>query len=167
MLFSFFHVSAQETSFGFTAGYLHMDVTAQYQEINTSVNESGYYIGALADIALSESLHLQPGVNYGHIEDSGILYIPVMAKYYIATSGFHLQGGPQASIVLEETGDEMNAFGLDLGLGAGYDINEHFFIEARYAFELTNRLTDQGQQAVGADITARINSLNVGVGYKF
>lgn len=167
ILFSSFQLSAQEIKFGLTGGYLNVDVTASFEEINSSVNESWYYIGALADIALNQSFHLKPGVNYGNIEDSGILYIPIVAKYYIATSGFHLQAGPQASIILEESGEEMNSFGLDIGFGAGYDITQNFFIEARYALELTNRITDAGQQAIGADVAARINSLNVGLGYKF
>jgi opacity protein-like surface antigen len=105
-------------------------------------------------------------VNYGNIEDSGILYIPVMAKYYIADSGFSLQAGPQASILLEETGSDVNGLGLDLGFGASYDITENFFAEARYAFEITNRLTDEFTDANG-DISSRINSLNIGIGYRF
>ena len=157
---------AQNTSFGLTAGYLNVDVGAKYQGVSSSVSESGFYIGAFADIALTPVIHLQPGINYGFIEDSGIIYVPVMAKIYIADSGFSLQAGPQASILTEDTGDEVKAFGLDVGLGAAYDINSNFFVEARYSLELTNRLTSEFTNVYG-DISSKINSLFIGVGYKF
>ena len=96
-----------------------------------------------------------------------MLYVPIMAKYYIGDSQFNLQAGPQAAIILDEVGG-MNAFGLDLGFGAGFDITENFFLEARYAFEVTNRMGDEFAEAFPeSDAKVRINTLQVGVGYKF
>ena len=85
-----------------------------------------------------------------------------MAKYYISESGFQLMAGPQANFILDSFEGE-NSFGLDLTFGAAYDIDEHFFIEARYSFELTNRIEDGGDY----DVSGKYNTLFVGIGYKF
>ncbi|PHR92054.1 MAG: OmpW family protein [Leeuwenhoekiella sp.] len=156
---------AQETKFGLTAGFLNAEVKVSADNQGSfSDSDSGFYVGALADIDLNGALHLQPEVLYGNINDSGVLYIPVFLKYYISESGFHLMGGPQATIDLEANEEGYNNLGVDAAFGLGYDINESFFINARYAFELTNRISD----LQGADgVTARINSLQIGVGYKF
>lgn len=158
---------AQETRFGLTAGYLNAQLKVSEDGFNVSDNASGFYVGALADVAINESFHITPGVNYANAEDSGFLYIPVMAQYYIAESGFYFQAGPQATLSLEEdVADAINTFGLDAAFGAGYEINENFFVEAKYSLELTNRLSDEVRElAENADL--KLNSLLIGVGYKF
>ncbi|WP_417359567.1 outer membrane beta-barrel protein [Galbibacter sp.] len=153
----------QEVSFGAQAGYLNMNAKATYDGASVSEGNSGFYVGALADFTLSESFHVQPSLNYGNVDDTGFLIIPVMAQYHIQNSGFYLQAGPQATYALEDTPDEINGFGLDLALGAGYQINDNFFVEAKYAFEITNRLSGDA----GNDVKYRINTLSVGLGYKF
>lgn len=161
--------SAQQVQFGFTGGYTNVDVKIKdgvNDGVTTSAGDSGFYVGAVADIAISDVFHLQPEVVYANAGESDLLYIPVLAKINIAASGFHLLGGPQATFLLEDLdGSGVNAFGLDLSFGAGYDINEHFFIDARYSFEVTNRIQDDVPNINNA--SARVNSLNIGVGYKF
>lgn len=163
-----FQASAQEspTRYGLTAGYLNLNVTASYEGISASEKASGFYLGALAEFPLAGDLRLQPSINYGNAEDGHILLIPVMVKYFVAGSQFYVQGGPQGSFLLEETGDEINAFGVDLGIGAGFDITRNFFLEARYAFELTNRINN-ANLGVPEEVKSRINSFVAGVGYKF
>ena len=158
--------NAQSTKFGLTAGYLNAEANNNFEDFNVTENVSGFYIGALADISISEKFHITPGINYGKAEEANFLYIPVMAQYYIAESGFFLQGGPQATLYLEKDEfDEVNTFGLDLGFGAGYQITEKFFIDAKYSFELTNRLN--GEMLGEEDADSKINTFFVGVGYKF
>lgn len=165
-LFLCVQAHAQSPNFGVTAGYLHLDATSSYRGFNASVSDSGFYLGAFAEFDITPTIILKPGLNYGKVEDSdGVLFIPVMAKMYIADSDFNLQAGPQASIVLEETGDNLNTVGIDGSFGAGYDINENFLIEARYSFELTNRISSL--DGIPNDVKARVNSLIIGVGYKF
>lgn len=156
---------AQETKFGFTAGYLNAEVEVSLDgEGSVSASESGFYVGALADIDLNGALHLQPEVLYGNINEGSVLYIPVLLKYYIAESGFHFMAGPQATIDLEEGQEGYNSLGIDAAFGLGYDINENFFLNARYALELTNRIGDiEGAEG----LKGKINSLQLGVGYKF
>lgn len=157
---------AQETKFGLTAGFLNAEAKASADgAASFSSSDSGFYLGALVDIGLTESLHIQPEVLYGNINDSGLLYIPIFLKYYISESGFHLMGGPQATLNIDEEAEGINNLGIDAAFGLGYDIYESFFINARYAFELTNRVSSDLEGADG--VTARINSLQIGVGYKF
>ncbi|MUP45462.1 porin family protein [Gramella sp. BOM4] len=157
-------VKAQETKFGLTAGYLNAESSYSFEGSKSSETASGFFVGALADFTINESFHITPGVNYGKAEEVSFLYIPVMAQYYIAESSFFLQAGPQVSILLDNNGnDSANKFGLDLGLGVGYHITENFFIDAKYSFELTNRLGELNRD--GED--NRLNGLFLGVGYKF
>lgn len=160
--------SAQQAQFGLTAGYTNVDLRAKddfSDGLSMSQDESGFYIGAIADISITANFNIQPEMLYARVNETNFLYIPVLAKLYIAGSGFHVLGGPQANIFLDNLDGGPNYFGLDLSFGAGYDINEHFFIDARYSFELTNRIS--GDIPDGSDDSLRANTLNVGVGYKF
>ncbi len=161
VLFYSLNTIAQETKFGVTAGFASISVKAKADEgISASASESGFYAGFFADIVASEKLHIQPSALYASASDANFLLIPVMAKYYVADK-FNLQGGLQANLALEEETEEISNFGLGLGFGAGYDINEKFFIEARYGFELTNRYSGE------EDVSVTLNPLTIGVGLKF
>ncbi len=167
MLFTFYSFG-QQTSFGLTAGYLNITASSSAGELKETDNAHGFNIGILADISLSESFYLQPAVIYGNAEDSNLLSIPLLAKYYISYSGFNLLAGPQATIILDELPGTVKSVGFDLGFGAGYDLSENFFLQAKYFFEVTNRFDDDiiGLPE-GLDYKAKVNTLFVGVGYKF
>ena len=160
---------AQEVDFGVQAGYTNVRVAASSMGVEVSENASGFYVGFLTDFELNENWHIQPSVNYFNAEETDFLSIPVMVQYYIENSGFYLQAGPQGTIVLEDD-PWTNAFGLDAAFGAGYHINENFFIEARYGFELTNRyskeIKDQADQ-YDVDLDSGVDTFMIGVGYKF
>ncbi|WP_373057586.1 outer membrane beta-barrel protein [Zunongwangia sp. H14] len=165
-------MQAQEVNFGVTAGYTNM--TGRSGESNSSVESSssasGFYIGVLTDFSLSENFHLQPEVNLAIADDSNFLIIPVFAQYYIGDSSFYLQAGPQVTAILEETNGLLNTFGLDLAFGAGYHINENFFLQAKYSFEVTNRLSNSTRDfydSEGLDVNSGFDAFTVGVGYKF
>ena len=161
-------VQSQDTRFGLTGGYLNAEAKVDVAGLDVSDNISGFYLGGFADVILNENLHLRPGINYGVAEENSFLFIPVMLQYYIADSGFYFQAGPQATFDFEEDVDDLvNKFGLDLGFGAGYVINSNFFIEAKYNLEITNRLSDDNGYAELDDASLKINTIMVGVGYKF
>ena len=158
---------AQESTFGLTAGYLNAEFKVSEETVSFSDDGSGFYIGVLADFELNESWHIVPGVNYGNVEETSLLFIPVMAQYHIANSGVFLQAGPQATLNLEEDpGEFTNTVGVDAGFGVGYEINENFFVEAKYALELTNRFTDRIRET-GDDFKLNLHTFTFGVGYKF
>lgn len=160
---------AQNVDFGIQAGYTNAEIEATAQGTQVSDDASGYYIGFLTDFEFSENWHLQPSVNYFNAEDTDFLSIPVIVQYYIENSSFYLQAGPQGTIVLEDN-PVANTFGLDAAFGAGYHITESFFIEARYGIELTNRYNRESRdyaEQYDVDLNSGLNTLMVGVGYKF
>lgn len=152
----------QETTFGATAGYLSGSIKAKSDGQSVSSSESGFYVGAFAEISISDVFSVQPELLYANIKDSGFIQIPIMAKYYVAEQ-FSLQAGPQVNISLEETGDDFSAIGIALGIGAGYDITEDFLVSARYALQINNSYTGPGS----SDLSLKTNFLNVGIGYRF
>ena len=167
---------SQEVDFGFQAGYINMEgkSSSSIGNVSASGSSSGYFLGMLADFPVSENLHIRPSVNYANADETNILFVPILAQYYIQDSGFYFHAGPQATFLLDNVSlggvDILKTFGLDLALGIGYEIDENFFLEAKYSFELTNRYTKEIKDAAssqGADVTSRLNALTLGIGYKF
>ncbi|NNM19489.1 MAG: porin family protein [Croceitalea sp.] len=117
-----------------------------------STSEMGFYLGGSYTFDTNGEIQIEPSVLVSIVDDLNALYIPVMAKYGVSDQ-FNLQAGPQINYILEDI--DNGAFGLDLGLGAGFDISDKLFLEARYAFEIIRDL-DNGS----------INTLTVGVGYR-
>ncbi|WP_121666648.1 porin family protein [Mesonia aquimarina] len=157
-----FTAQSQTVDFGVKAGFLNVQAEIETPDGDVSNSEAGFLIGGLVDIGVSENFHVQPELLYGNAGEGSALFIPILAKYYIADSGFAILAGPQGTLDLEEAVEGVNTFGIDATFGASYDITENFFIDARYSFELTNRFKDGGD-----DFKGHINSLQIGVGYKF
>ena len=153
---------AQNVDFGVQAGFANLRISEKASGYSLSENESGFYVGFLADFHLDGNWHIQPSANYMRIKETSFLTVPVLAQYYIEDSGFFVQAGPQANFILEDV--NINTVGLDAAFGVGYHIDEHFFLDARYAFEVTNRYSGDDYFD---DIKARLNTLNIGIGYKF
>ncbi|WP_350287045.1 porin family protein [uncultured Croceitalea sp.] len=118
-----------------------------------SESELGFYLGGSYTFETSGVIQIEPSLLVSIVDDLTSLYIPVMAKYPLSEQ-FNLQAGPQINYLLEDV-DE-GAFGLDLGFGAGFNIDDNWFVEARYAFELIRDLEN-----------GNINTLTAGVGYRF
>lgn len=168
-IFIGFNSFAQEFNFGIQGGYANTNIESTEQGAQVTENEAGFYIGLLTDFKISENWHLQASVNYIKVVDSDLLSVPVLLQYYIQNSGFYLQAGPQGTIVLEDH-PATNQFGLDAAFGAGYHFTENFFFEARYGLELTNRYNEMSidhARQHNLDINSRVNTLTIGVGYKF
>ncbi|MAY21425.1 MAG: OmpW family protein [Flavobacteriaceae bacterium] len=153
-------ISAQETRFGATAGYLNgaSKITVFGEE--TSGTDSGFYGGLVAEIGLSESFAIQTEVLYMNIDDSSLLQVPFFGKIYVSEK-FFFQAGPTITYTLEEIAEDFTKFNLGVGGGLGYDITEDFFIETRTSFQLNNYYNGR------ADIKSRINFISLGIGYKF
>lgn len=159
-VFGLFNVNAQ-SEFGVMAGYANITAKGKYMGTSVSQSESGFFIGGVADFTISDQFHIQPEVLYANASDVNFLYIPILAKYMVSEE-FGILAGPQANLILDEVGDGYNSFGLDLTLGGNYKITDNFFIEARYGFELTNRISEGG-----SDFKTSYNTLHIGVGYMF
>lgn len=153
-------VYAQKVDFGVTAGYLYGYATLKTDQFDVSVDDSGFYLGALVDLGLTEKLSIRPELLYASIDDSSALFLPIMLKVYVLDR-LHLQAGPQFVFSLEESTPDFSSYEIDLAGGLGFDITSNFFLESRASFQLNNSFTGN------EDIKARANYLTVGVGYKF
>jgi hypothetical protein len=158
--FSIYESSAQDFKFGISGGLLNgsgkiKDVTGSISASNT-----GFYAGTFVNIKLSEKFGLMPEVDYGNLNSNSSWFFSTRANYYVIPK-FYLQAGPQVFLLSRSLTDDINQAGIDGVFGVGYDITEHFHLQARYSVELTNRFkTDNGG-------TAKLNNLLVGIGYAF
>ena len=164
VMFTFSLGYAQQ--FGIKTGFNSTSISFTILDESDSEGFNGFYVGLLGDFELSDELHLQPELLYVMIfddgENSSFINLPIMFKYYIA-EGFNVQLGPQINYLLEESIDDFSNLGIDLAIGLGYDINDNFFVDARYSYNLNNRYTGEGSD----DFSVRYNAIQVGVGYKF
>ena len=122
--------------------------------------ELGFYAGVFKEFPLGDGFQVQPALNLGVIDGDMALQIPVMFKYYVANA-FNLQAGPQITFDFEDYPEDWTGFNLGLAIGAGYDFSERFLGEIRYGFQLNNHYTGD------LDLSAKVNYLNLGVGYRF
>lgn len=157
----FLSINAQNVDFGVTAGYFGPSAKVTMDGISATASESGFYVGGFADISVSDQFHVQPALIYGNVGDGADgLVLPIMAKYY-ANEKLNIQLGPHFDISTEEVPDDFTGFGISIGAGLGYDINENFFVEGRYSFQLNDYYTGD------LDIETTTNTLMIGLGYKF
>lgn len=154
-----FTANAQETTYGAVAGFNNLT----FKVSSEGVTASGFYLGFFTDFKLNDKFSIQPELQYVSSfqdgESANQLALPVMAKYYVSEA-FSVQAGPMFDLIVDETSDDFNAFGLGLAAGLGYDINKDFFASARYSFGLTNRLDYDV-------VSSKIDFLQIGVGYRF
>lgn len=148
-------VSGQAQNFGAKAGFGSLSASEGGDGV------TGFTIGVTADFEMTEQISLQPEALYSSFDGASLISVPVMAKYYVA-NGFNIQAGPQVNLDFGEAPEDYSSFAVALAAGGGYDINEQFFVDARYAFEVTNRYTGDAE-----DVSWKYNLFMVGVGYKF
>ena len=189
-IFSITTMNAQgETSFGVTAGFINGSANASVAGFNLddalesigveTLDGSGFYVGLLADIGISEKFSVQPEAVYAGLNGESVIIVPVMAKYYIADK-FNLQAGPQLDFLFGLNELEKRAIkttGFSLGFGAGYDINDDFSVQAKYTVGLNNRIDsdltsfidDIDIPIIGnlLDPELKVNTLQIGVVYNF
>ena len=134
--------------------------------MSASESETGFHIGAFADIPISEAFGVQPELTYTISGDVSLFNINAIAKYNVSEK-FNIQLGPQVGFVGGDFGDGLDDIddttkvNFQLAIGAGYNINENIFVQARYGFQLNNHYTGD------ADIDIDVNSFTLGVGYRF
>ncbi|MBR9845154.1 MAG: porin family protein [Algicola sp.] len=165
-VFSLSSVNAQDVSFGALAGLSISSAKVDSGGFSATESETGFHIGAFADIPLSDTFGVQPELTYTISGDVSLINVNAIAKYNVSEE-FNIQLGPQIGFVGGDFGDflddadDTTKLNLQLAAGAGYNINENIFVQARYGFQLNNHYTGD------ADLDINVNSLTVGVGYRF
>jgi opacity protein-like surface antigen len=147
---------AQE-GFAVKAGLNNVSVNVDLGILGDATDsELGFFVGGGYNFEINDQWDIEPSVLLSIVSDLTSLYIPVMFKYEVAPS-FNIQAGPQINYLLEDVPD--GALGIDLAVGGGYQINDNWFVEARYGFEVS-RGGDYGD-------SVSINTLTIGAGYRF
>ena len=156
--------NSQNSKFGTTGGFHNLSIKASSSGISASADASGAYAGFFGEFELSESLNIQPEVQFAIVfsdgESSEQIVLPIMFKYYVSEQ-FNVQAGPQLDFALN-AGPGINTFGIALGFGAGYDFSDKFFASGRYGLGLSNRLAD-----APSGVNVKFNTIQVGIGYRF
>ncbi|CAH8294318.1 opacity protein-like surface antigen [Mariniflexile fucanivorans] len=159
-VFAMSNINAQEVKFGVKAGADFASIRVDYDGDNISTSETGFYLGAFAEIKISESFIFQPEVLYVSVEDLDQIAIPLMAKIPVSDK-FNVLAGPALGILLD-TAEDMKSLNFGLEAGVAYDVSENFLLEARYNLGLANL-----QEDAPSGYSAKLSGFFVGVGYKF
>lgn len=159
-VFAIANVNAQDVKFGLKAGADFASVKFKADGENLSTSETGFYVGAFAEVGISESFIFQPELLYVTIDDFDQIAIPLLAKFPVSEE-FNILAGPALGILLD-TQEGMKSFNFGLEAGISYDISENFLIEARYNLGLANLIED-----APSGYSARLNGFFAGIGYRF
>lgn len=180
--FAGYGLLAQNVNFGLTGGYFlgSSDLSIGGFDIGNTVSDlkfsdgSGFFVGLLVDLEAIDKFHIQPEAVYTNVSGDASIVVPVMAKYYIADV-FNIQFGPQLDFALnlpDLYDTVMKKVGFGLAVGAGFDINDMFAIQGKYAFGLSERF-ESGITDVLGDFgsilspSLKTNMLQIGLVYKF
>lgn len=183
-------VQAQEIDFGVKGGVNFAKL--QGDAVEDTDGRTGFHVGLTGEYMFNSSFGLQAEAVYSQqglqSEANGVesklkldyINIPILAKFYIADSGFSIEAGPQFGILVndeftQEGGlvdieQDADAEELDLSAGGGFAYKfkegtslEGFMISARYMIGLNNVFEDN--DTFGDDITN--SNLQLSIGYKF
>ncbi|WP_299110295.1 outer membrane beta-barrel protein [uncultured Winogradskyella sp.] len=144
--------------FGIRHGYSHFNLRAseyRYDKINL-------YAGLFVETNISDKLGIRLETNYSH---HSLLEVPLLLKYQISDK-FEIYGGAELSYSFHSNTNSFNAdkeFGGALILGLQYNINSHWFIDARYK----HGFTDQFAMPFDFNHYGKSRTVSVGVGFKF
>jgi hypothetical protein len=185
-LLGFTTMQAQEyVMFGAKGGVNFTNMTSDGFDDNNS--RTGFHLGLLAEIPLSERFSVQPEVLYstqgteatmaGISRDYQLDYIqvPVIAKFYLI-EGLALEVGPSFNFLVDEertlaSGESEASMDTDFGsgfefggaLGASYNFRGGFFVAGRY----TQGFTDAFDSNNWDGDAVNNNGFQLGVGLMF
>lgn len=120
---------AQETKFGLKTGVDLATAKVKFPGGSVTSSETGFFVGAFANIGVSERFSVQPELLYVSIKDLNFLSVPVLAKYNVAEE-FGILVGPSFNFLLDAQEDK---FKLNIDLGAMYNITDDVDVSAKYS----------------------------------
>lgn len=156
--------NAQEMAFGVKAGVNFSNFSV---DEGSTDGRTGFYVGALVDLPISETFHVQPEVLFSQegADDASLSYIriPIMAKYYVM-EGLSLLAGPSIAFKVAAENDFMDeatkSMDIGVGIGAAYEFPMGLFVDARYNLGVSNI-----SEFDGGDI--KNTNFQIGIGYRF
>lgn len=177
-----FSANAQTTSFGLKAGLTAANMKASGGGTSfTYDTKMGFYLGALAEIGISENFAVQPELYYAIMgakfkgegsEKLNLNYInlPVLLKY--KSQGFSAILGPQIGYLVsakdkydggnDDVKDEFKSTEISALIGAGYTLTNGLGFDARYQLGLSDIIKDNDGEG-----SLKNNAFIVGLHYFF
>ncbi|MEM1336158.1 MAG: porin family protein [Bacteroidota bacterium] len=153
-------LNAQSIHLGAKGGVNFASITGDDADFD---GRTGYHIGAVVELGLSEKFAIQPELIYStqgadeSVLDLNIDYLnlPVLAEIKL-TEMFSVQAGPQFGFKVNE-GDFEDLESFDLSGAFGLEVNiSKFFAQARYNLGFTD---------VAEDVDARNSVFQISVGF--
>lgn len=179
--------------YGVKAG-LNLSSISKDGDFSDSRGKAGFYAGVFMNAPLAENFSIQPEVIYNNVGakvdkntntnlNLDYISVPVMFQYNVVPE-FYLEAGPQFSFLVNSkfkssnqtiekvanyfnNKDNYNSFDFGLGLGAGFNINEHFGINARYVAGFTDLTKNGSVDMANKDGKNRNNTFQVGLSARF
>ena len=143
-------------------GVLGGITSLQFAGDGDSDSETGFHLGIFTEFDLSDTYSIQPELTYSSVDEADIMSVNGIFKMSVSDN-FNLQAGPQIGFVLGDTfdGDDFTKLNFQLAFGAGFDISDNLIAQIRYGVQLNNHYTGD------ADLSIKVNTLSVSLGYKF
>lgn len=182
-LFAAFNFSqAQEFSFGAKVGLNLANFTGD--ALTGLDTHTGFHIGALAEIPLSQKFSIQPEVVYSEKGSEffstevslGYLDIPILAKYHII-EGLSAELGPVPSILInakeERSGeskdvkDGTKTFDFGIGIGASYRLPMGIFFSLRFTKGVMDINKEDSSENNNTVLKVQNNVFQASAGYYF
>ena len=185
---------AQEVRLGAKGGVNFSSFSGDgFDAFDDPEGRTSFHLGAFVEIPVTERFSVQPEVLYSgqgfdlvsreNADDTEVqldyINVPVMAKLYLF-KGLYAEAGPQigfnvkneidsdpddfnsGSTPIDE--DAINDIDFSVGLGAGYQFNSGFFVNARYDFGLTDVFNNED---LLIDSDAKNSVFAVSTGFSF
>lgn len=154
VLVSFSNLNAQFFQIGLKGGVNFSNYSGGDIEGVDFNNVTNFHFGVMTELRLLENFALQPELLYStqgsELEsldeqiknELGYLSIPVLVKFYLTSNKLSLEGGPQFSFLVKESGDfdlnDSNTFDFGVAAGLSYKITKGLFLSGRYVAGLTD-----------------------------
>ena len=159
-VFGMSSMNAQEVKFGVKAGADFASMKTKGGGFSVTASETGFYVGAFAEIGISDAFAFQPEVLYVSVNNNDHISMPLMAKFGVSEK-FDVLAGPALGIFLDAPNGR-KSFNYGIEAGAAYDITEELFVEARYNIGLANLIEN-----APSGVSNKLSGFFVGLGYRF
>lgn len=155
------------TTFGAKVGAFNYDFNGKDLTGDKSgLSGTSFYGGFFADTQLSEHWSLENELLFANADDILFIQVPVHLKYHFADK-WKIFLGPRLDFNVNDPEglgvDQYKPFGVSIELGVQYDFYKRFFVEIRGSYGLTKQFNLAGYDSYNSTL----NSLGIGVGYKF
>lgn len=161
--------SGKSVDFGLKFGANYSIITGLYEDL-------GVYGGFFSSVNLkNDKFSIQGELLFSNTDDIYFLELPVSLKYKLSDN-FYLFSGPRFNWLInneDKYTKEMNdpedvyyfkKFGFGWEIGVLHPIYKNWFLEGRFNYNFTKQIDND---FYGDYYSSRVNTVRIGVGYKF